>query len=95
MAFNKFIGKDRKWLEASRSAVQDALLTGQPTKVEIAGVKTEFDPSKQNLHSLLEDIQFSISQLEDADPNDPKDQSPRGKRVMSVRTHYARVYSHT
>lgn len=95
MAFNKFIGKDRKWLEATRSAVQDALISGQPTVVHIAGVRAEFDPGKQDLHKLLEDIQFSISQLEDADPNDPKDINPRGRRVMSVRTQYGRVYDHT
>jgi hypothetical protein len=92
MAFNKFVGRDRAWLEATRTALQDALITGQAIKIQIAGVLTEFDPTKQDLGKLLEDIQYAISLLEDADPNDPCDQSPKGQRVMSVRTHFGGVY---
>lgn len=89
MAFNKFIGRSRQWLETTREAVQDALVTGQPTKVVIAGVTSEFDPGRQNLNQLLTDIQYSISQLDDASLDDPKDVNPYAQRVMHAETRFS------
>lgn len=80
MPSNKFLGWNRKDLEAMRTACQGARLTGIATEVVIAGVKTVYDPGRMNLNTILDEVQYAISQLEDADPTNPLDQNPYHQR---------------
>lgn len=79
MAANLFIGWSREDLLAARRSIQTALITGQPTEVILAGVKTTYKPS-DNLEAILNAIQYAISQLPDADPTEAGDQDPARNR---------------
>ena len=84
MALNRFIGWSRTELESARRAVQTARLTGQPTELSIAGVRTVFDPVKLDLDRVLNDVQLSLSELPDS-----TDPSPFGNEVMAVQTRFS------
>ena len=89
MPLNKFIGWSRADLETWRRNIQEARLTGQIITLETqGGVRTQFDPNKVDLDELLNDIQFAISQLEDADPNNPADANPYDQRPGITRPRF-------
>lgn len=78
MATNYFLGDywGRENLEALRLSLQQARLTGQVIRIKTGpGQETEFNPKETNLDLLLEQVQFAISELEDA-TDDPADAAP-------------------
>ena len=75
MAGNKFIGWNSADLYAARLDIQRARLVGVTTKISLAGVLTEIDPSKVDLDRLLDEIQYALS-LEIPEEINPANQRP-------------------
>lgn len=81
MPRNYFLSKTRKELEDLRKQLENALIAGKVTVAQIAGVRTEFaENGAMPISTLLDHVQYSISQLEDANPDDPRDQNPYHQR---------------
>ncbi len=80
MPANKFLGVAWNNLLLMRTSCQNARMAGQAVETEIAGVRVKYDPGRQNLNVLLDEIQYAISQHENADADNPAHVNPYTQR---------------
>jgi hypothetical protein len=75
MAWQDFHGMNLADATAALKDLQAAKISGQPTMVMIAGVRTEIDPKSVNLSETIRELQKYIFELdaENIDPETPID----------------------
>lgn len=83
MAANYFLGAywTRARLEEMRTSLQTARITGNIIRVRTGpSQETEFDPKRVDVTLMLDQVQYAISQLPDADADNPADGDPYRQR---------------